>query len=359
MPDLEMLLRDVRPAPDPAWAARLDAKVAHGFPRPPAAWKKPFIALREHFFALGAVATVASVVIVLIVVAGNADLGSDDSANSGGAAVPASAEKSAGRPQADSGSAGGSSAQKAPDAMSTPALAAPGLQRQARPVKKTTAITLTTTPDEVQSVSDRAIAVVDSLGGYVDSSETNITGSRAEATLSLRIPSDKLDDGLARLSKLAHVSARSQQTEDLTDQRAYLESRVRDARADRDGLRTRLGKATTDKERSKLRAQLDRATRRVTQREREVADLGREVAYGTVDLTIQGHKRSGAAVATPGDRWTPGDALGDAGRVLEVIAGILMIALAVLFPVAIIALLVWLANRGVTRRRRLRALEMA
>ena len=43
-----------------------------------------------------------------------------------------------------------------------------------------------------------------------------------------------------------------------------LESLVRDARADREGLRTRLAKATTDKERSRLRGLLDRASRRVT-----------------------------------------------------------------------------------------------
>ena len=54
MPDLEMLLRDVRPAPDPAWAARLDARVAAGFPGPPPRWKKTLRALREHFAALSA-----------------------------------------------------------------------------------------------------------------------------------------------------------------------------------------------------------------------------------------------------------------------------------------------------------------
>ena len=32
MPDLETLLRDVKPAPDPAWATKLDARVAAGFP---------------------------------------------------------------------------------------------------------------------------------------------------------------------------------------------------------------------------------------------------------------------------------------------------------------------------------------
>ena len=86
-----------------------------------------------------------------------------------------------------------------------------------------------------------------------------------------------------------------------------------------------------------------------------ISALGQEVAYGTVELSVQGEKRSGAAAA--GGRWTPGDAIGDAGRVLEVVAGVLVIALAVLLPLAILAALPALAGRLVTRRRRERALE--
>jgi hypothetical protein len=94
----------------------------------------------------------------------------------------------------------------------------------------------------------------------------------------------------------------------------------------------------------------------VTQRERRVAELARAVFYATVDLSVEGTRKSGAA-PVPGDRWTPGDAIKDAGRVLEVIAGVLLIALAVLLPLAILAVLGVLAGRGVTHRRRERALE--
>ena len=69
---------------------------------------------------------------------------------------------------------------------------------------------------------------------------------------------------------------------------------VRDARADRDGLRARLGKAATDKERASLRARLDRASRRVTRAERAVAALGQEVSFATVELSVQGTRSSGA-----------------------------------------------------------------
>ena len=60
-----------------------------------------------------------------------------------------------------------------------------------------------------------------------------------------------------------------------------------------------------------------------------------------------------------GGAWTPGDAFDDALRVLEVAAGVLVVAAAVLLPLALIWLLAWLARRGVSRRRRERALDMA
>ena len=253
MSDLEMLLRDVRPAPDPIWAARLDARAAAGFPGPPPRWKAPLLAFRNHLFAFGAVGAVASMLIVLVFAATQIEVGGDDEgASSGGASAPA---------------------------MSAPESVDQAARGADRAVLKNASITLSTRPDQVQEIADRAIRIVDTLGGYVQSSTIDTAGSRGSAELSLRIPAAKLDSGMAQISKLAPVRSRSQQAEDVTDQREALEARVRDARADRAGLRVRLGKATTDRERARLRAQLDRASRRVTQRQRALAELGREVSY--------------------------------------------------------------------------------
>ena len=347
MPDLEMLLRDVRPAPDPAWTAKLDARVAARFPKPTPAWKKPLIAFREHFIALSAVATMGCLLLAFVAVSIRSS-GEDDADSPAAMSAPASGDSAE---SAEDSS--GSSTAKAPQPMS----AAP-VERQSRAVISSATLTLSTTPDKVNSVSDRAIRVVDGLGGYVQTSEVNSSGNSASATLTVKVPSDKLDTGIAQLSKLAHVKARSQQDQDVTDQREVLEARVRDARADRNGLRVRLSKATTDAERSKLRAQLDRASRRVTQRQRSLNELGAAVSYATVELSIDGDRRGGA-VPPPEGRWTPGDAIGDALRVLEVIAGVLVIALAVLIPVGLIALLGGLAGRIVVRHRRERALDIA
>ncbi len=75
---------------------------------------------------------------------------------------------------------------------------------------------------------------------------------------------------------------------------------------------------------------------------------------GTRKKSVQ----SGPATAGS-DHWTPGDALHDAGRVLEVIAGVLVIALAILIPIGLIAVVIALLSRVFVRRARERALEMA
>ena len=53
-----------------------------------------------------------------------------------------------------------------------------------------------------------------------------------------------------------------------------------------------------------------------------------------------------------GGAWTPRDALHDAGRVLQVAGGVALIALAVLLPIGLLALLALPLARTLRRRRR-------
>ncbi len=57
-----------------------------------------------------------------------------------------------------------------------------------------------------------------------------------------------------------------------------------------------------------------------------------------------------------GGSWDLGDAVGDAGHILAVAAGVTLIGLAVLAPIALIALLAWLGGRAWVRFGRRRAL---
>ena len=217
----------------------------------------------------------------------------------------------------------------------TPAAPRAAPQRATAPCCSNAALTLSTTVRRGRGASsDRAIRVVDSLGGYVQSSSVN---SQRLAARARRCRCGSRPRGsttaLAQLSKLAHVKPRSQQAEDLTDQRAALEAAVRDARADRAGLRVRLAKAD-DRQGARAAARPARP-RRAAASPRASARSPRsasEVSYAHRRPHVQGErKRSGArrrpaAAGRPATRWaTP-------GRVLEVIAGVLVIALAVLLP---------------------------
>ncbi len=57
------------------------------------------------------------------------------------------------------------------------------------------------------------------------------------------------------------------------------------------------------------------------------------------------------------DGWSFGDALDDAGRVLEVGAGVALISAAVLLPLAIIAAIAYVVVAAANRRARERALD--
>jgi hypothetical protein len=333
--DLEQLVRAERPAPDPGWAGRLDRRVAEGFPKPPRRYRG-----RQLRGALLTAGAVASVLVVIVGVASRSG-GGGSTGSSGPAVAPAARAKAPESAGSAAASAGSLAPQTAPIAP--------------RAVIRSVALTLSTRPADVERVSDRVIRVADTLGGYVQDSSVS-AGQSAEITL--RIPSGRLQQALTQLSGLAHVRSRTQVAQDVTDQRAALEARVRDARAYRDSLRNRLAHATSEREASSLRDRLQRAERTLRARERDVAQLSRETSYATVDVSVRGDRSSGAA-APAGGRWTPGDALHDAGRVLEIAAGVALIALAVALPIGLIAAVAAVVARVVGRRRRERALELA
>ena len=170
MPDLETLLRDVRPEPDPEWAKRLDARAAARFPTPPPRWKRPFITLAEHLVAFSAAGAMASVLIVVIVAGvslsgGDSDSGGSNRGSSGASTAKAPAtpevETTAGEDSATSGSSGSSTAAPTrkvkpstfvPQSGSGSGSAAAPLTNDDRAVLENASITLSTRPEQVETV---------------------------------------------------------------------------------------------------------------------------------------------------------------------------------------------------------------
>ncbi len=357
-PDLALLVADVeeaRPEPSAAFLASLDARVHAGFPREAAvsrhdgaskpAWRTRLRA--PQLLGPGLAAAVLAGIVAIALVDTHSkplsqDLG-DSSSSSSSSSQTLSAEGRA-----------PSTAEKS--AATAPAAPAPGAGGDgvSRKVQRAADLTLTPKPDDVQQTADGVVRETQAAGGYVQRSDVATRDGGGEATFTLRIPSARLDDTLARLSKLAHVGALNQTATDITSAVVSAADQLSDARAERAALLRALGKATTDRQIASLRARLADNRSEIAQRKGALDAQRRRADLATVAVTVQG---TGKATKNDGGAWTPRDALHDAGRILQVAGGVALIALAVLAPLAILAALALLAGRTLRRHRRESALD--
>jgi negative regulator of sigma E activity len=381
-PELSALVRDVRaqaPAMEPRFAARLDEQVAAlpsgrraARPRGAPAWRRP----RRLLPALA----VTAVLLVVTAVALTRYSGSEDLSATFDGPTTQTTKRA---PQDNSTSSAGSSA--APARRTTPA--SPRLfRRSARPssagalgvparlrglsadlaasaarprrVQRDADLTLTTAPREVQDVADRVVSVTQDIGGVVARSSVDVGDAQAAASFTLRIPTSRLDDGLKRLSDLAHVGSLRQGSTDITGSFVSAADRLSDARAERRALLKALGKATTPNAIASLRSRIRFNRSEIAALKGDLQALRRRADLATVSVQVVGRGATKGAMGGDGG-WTPGDAAHDALRVLEVLAGVLLIAVAVLAPLGVLALLMVLATGAARRRRREHALDAA
>jgi len=379
--ELEELVSDIRataPAMSPAFAARLQRDVEDGFPEPS---ESPRLRRPRHWVLLPAGGVLAAALVALVVALGQG--GGSPVATPNIAQAPQEAARDAG------GSAGSAPADSAatssgdqtaaphePDTLIAPggvaAAPAPAARLQAAPspsvaksgvprkVVRSAELSLEAPFAQVGKVSDDVIRTVDRFGGIVASSSIDDAGgASSQANFDLRIPTGRLDDALAALSKLGHVANRTQNLQDITSSFTSVQDRLSDARAERRGLLRALAAATTQAQIDSLKARLRDSASTISRLDGDLASLRRRADLSTVNLSITGVGKTDDGATGGGGNWSPGDAAGDALRVLEVIAGVTLIALAIGVPLGLLGLAIALAARSSRRRGRERALDPA
>ena len=363
--ELATLVRDVRmqaPAMSPSFRAQLDERVESGFARgsspprepSPRRSRRTLLGSRPLIPALGVAGCVlAALVAVLIATRGN-DNEVQNFSQEAPATAPAERDSSGAGSGASSGSGGSTTDQAAPSLKAVPSPAAPP-SNGGRHVERSTRLELTTT--DVQRTADGIVRATQAAGGYVQLSQVRTADRNAGATFVLRVPTAKLDDALASLSKLGHVRAMEQSANDITGQYDSAQSRLADARAERRGLLRALGKATTAQEIASLKARIADNRSALNRLQSEFNAVRRRANYATIQVDVTGRART--QPVTPGGSWSPGDAARDALRVLEVAAGVALIGLAVLIPLAVLGTAGGLAAGALRRRRREAALNAA
>jgi hypothetical protein len=368
--ELGALLVAERPRPSPVFAAELDARVAARFatlrrgragssaraaPRPrrwPALLHRPF---------LPAAATALAVGLVALVVA----LSSGGDTQRLPTATPAlpsdAATGKSGTVQARA-TPERAAADEAASAPQAPAPAAAG-RDATRKVERTASIELGTDADRVDDVAQSVLGVVARYDAIVDQSSVQSGAAGGQAQFELRIPAARLQPALAALSRLpdAHVLARTDDTVDVNQAYVSVRRRLANARAERAGVVRALANADTEGETLRLRTRLDALEHTIATAERAQRALDRRVDYSRVSVAVRGGADGSAipGAATDDGSFTLGAAAHDALRVLEVAAGVIVIAAAALIPAALLAALAWPLVRGARRRSRERALNAA
>jgi hypothetical protein len=360
--DIVRALQEERPEIDPGFARELDKRAAAGFARQ-RRFRLP--SLKNQAAPAVLVGGLAALAITVAVIGG----GSDDLSGAGSSSSSASSGDSGGSLAAapkpttqeaapSTAADGGALADRATSSAAAKAGAVAG--GRGRLQEQSAALTLVAPGDEVADVGDRILGVADQVGGFVVSSNVRATDGDSDGgggDFQLRVPVTRLDDALARLSRLAHVSERSQGSQDITAERNVARDRFQEAQAERTALLKQLAEADTTAEIESLKAQLRDVSRAIAAYKASLKQVVRRARYASISVTLQAKPKH--AVVGPEDdgKWTPADAIRDAGRFLEVAAGVLLLVGSVLLPLALLGILALAYQRMSAKRGRDRMLD--
>lgn len=383
--EIATALAEARPAPQQAFAQELDQRVAAGFPRRSRFSRSPLAGLGHRIgarspmrlsFAGAAVALVAIAIATAVIA--NSDSGSSPIAIDSVPATPRpSAQDSEAVPHAaangvphiaapaSSGSvqysdavpqaaapasSGPNQAKGSSAAHSAEAESLANLSRH-REIERSAEIGLLAAPADVADDSAKVFAAVHDANGIVLHSTTS-SGSNGGARFELLIPSARLGDALAAFSSIDEVRSRHEATDDITKPTVTASEELQDSQARVDGLLAQLAGAEVESERKAIAAELHAERGHAARLRNQLARLHQRTAYSRVLVRIQ----SGAPTESDG-AWGVHDAFGDAGHILGIAAGVTLVGLAVIAPLALLCLLAWLAQRLWLRSRRERALD--
>jgi hypothetical protein len=373
--ELERELRAERPEPELDFARRLDEWAAEGFPRdrglgPRTAERKGALlrawervtSVPPRRILLPAAGAVATVVVVAGVIVNGANQGKPDRVTdlSG---EPAAEQELSGdaagtaAPEATTGDDAGERA-AAEELAPVPPVEDVGGQGIARGtddriVDATAGLTLGADADEVQGVANDVVEVTDRHDGIVVNSQVTSDEAGARASFELEIPYRELDATLTDLSELADVISRTEAEEDITPRAVRARKDLADVLERIREARIELIRADTREERLVIRSEIASLKASADALETQLNAVERQGRFATVDVEVT----SDGPGSDDEAGWSLGDAVDDAGRVLEVIAGIALVALAVLLPLALVAAVAAFTVIRARNRSRERALD--
>jgi hypothetical protein len=207
--------------------------------------------------------------------------------------------------------------------------------------------------DALSAATQRALQTTRDLGGFLVTASYATSGT-GTSSLTLRIPTARVQDAIVRLSDLGRIVAQQVQIDDLQGQLDELGKRETALRGQIARLSARLAATNLDAAtRATLEARRAAAQRDLAQVRSARTQVNGEARYATIQLTLQ-TEESSLVPASP-SAWDRG--VDRAGTILAVEAAVVLYGLVVLGPLVLIALAAWFTRRELRRRSEERLLS--
>lgn len=169
------------------------------------------------------------------------------------------------------------------------------------------------------------------------------------ASITLRIPADKLAAAEREIAGLGRLVSQTSSQEDATQQHVDMKARLRNLQAEEARLRTFFLKATRVSEMLAIEQELARVRGEIESMQAQVAYLENQAALATLTVTLA---EPGAVVSPAGGGWGFLAAIRDGVRSAAAVVRSMITVLIALSPVILLGVLLYLAVRALVLRRR-------
>lgn len=159
-------------------------------------------------------------------------------------------------------------------------------------------VTLTIKTSSVTEAIAAAQGIVSQNQGDVLALNDRRTDTSRIATMTFRIPADRLDRAVEAVTRLGYLQNRSLQAEDVTDQLVDADARLRNLRKTEESLLALLQKSGSIRDILAVNQQMSQTRQQIEQIDAQLKNLRTRVAYSTVNLTIE-QSVAGLADANP------------------------------------------------------------
>ncbi|MBO3748130.1 DUF4349 domain-containing protein [Streptosporangiaceae bacterium NEAU-GS5] len=207
---------------------------------------------------------------------------------------------------------------------------------------------------DVAAASDRAKQIVTAAGGYVADEKSSTESTTAIAVLTFKIPTARYSDVLTQLGRdLGKRLSQHQGSQDVTEEVADVDSRVKSAQVTLDQFRTLLTKATKIGEVLEVEREISTREADLEALQARQKALAAQTTMATITLDLRGRPAASPKPKEPDNGFVGGLKTGWKALVKAVAVGLTV--LGVLLPWLVLAAIAWgvfaVARRRVRPRR--------